>query len=413
MTGDGRRIFVAQAIRAFVYGFTSVLLGATLAAGGWSTARVGVLLAAILTGTALMSILVGTFSERVGRRRMYAGLFMLLAVSGAVFASTSTFWVLLVVGLAGALSTEVLESGPFSSLEQAMLPETVAPERRTRMFGHYNAVATIAGSLGALAAGGPALLRSSGFGVGSDQRFFLMLAPAGVLGAFVASSLSPAVEAGAATGARRAPLQRSRPVVMRLAALFAVDSFGGGFAVQSFLVFFLSRKFGLDTGQLGVVFFAVGFLQAGSFLAATRLGERFGLLNTMVFTHLPSNLLLAAIAFAPNAGIAIGLLFARFALSQMDVPMRQAYVTAMVDPDERVAASAYTSTARYVIRPAGPVLAGVAQQVALGLPLLIAGTIKSVYDLTLWSWLRRVPPHDETEQEVADDRLLANRARLA
>jgi MFS family permease len=412
VTSDGHRILVAQAIRAFVYGFTSVLLGVTLAASGWSTTRVGILLAAILTGTALMSVLVGTYADRIGRRHSYAGLFVLLSVAGVVFAVTSSFWVLVVVAFTGALSTEVVESGPFTSLEQAMLPETVAPDRRTRMFGHYNAVATIAGSMGALAAGGPALLRNSGFGVGTDQHFFLVLAPAGVMGAIVARSLSAAVEASPTSTQRRVPLQRSRPIVVRLAALFAVDSFGGGFAVQSFLVFFLSRKFGLDTGQLGMVFFAVGFLQAGSFLAATRLGERFGLLNTMVFTHLPSNLLLAGIAFAPNAGVAIGLLLARFALSQMDVPMRQAYVTAMVDPDERVAASAYTSTARYVIRPAGPVLAGVAQQVSLGLPLLIAGTLKSVYDLTLWSWLRHVPLN-ETAEGVPDDRLLANRPRPA
>ena len=239
-----------------------------------------------------------------------------------------------------------------------MLPETVADDQRTSMFGRYNAVATVAGSVGALAAGGPALMREHGFGVGADHRFFLVLVPAGLLGAVVARSLSLAVEAAPSLERRRVSLQRSRPVVIRLSALFAMDSFGGGFAVQSFLVFFLSREFGLDTGQLGMVFFAVGFLQAGSFLAATRLGQRFGLLNTMVFTHLPSNLLLAGIAFAPNAGIAIGLLLARFALSQMDVPMRQAYVTAMVDPDERVAASAYTATARYAIRPAGPVLAG-------------------------------------------------------
>ena len=409
MTGDGRRIFAGQAIRAFGYGFTSVLLGVTVAASGWSTTRVGVLFAAILAGTALMSVVVGTFGERIGRRRLYALLFVLLAVAGVAFAAMVNFWVLVVVGLTGALSTEVVESGPFTSLEQAMLPETVAADQRTSMFGRYNAVATVAGSLGALAAGGPALLRGHGFGVGADHRFFLVLALAGLLGAVVARSLSQAIEAAPALECRRVPLQRSRPVVIRLSALFAVDSFGGGFAVQSFLVFFLSRKFGLDTGQLGLVFFAVGFLQAGSFLAATRLGQRLGLLNTMVFTHLPSNLLLAGIAFAPNAQVAIGLLLARFALSQMDVPMRQAYVTAMVDPDERVAASAYTSTARYAIRPAGPVLAGVAQHVALGLPLLIAGTIKSIYDLTLWSWLRHVPLHDgDTTEEVSDDPLLAN-----
>jgi len=200
-------------------------------------------------------------------------------------------------------------------------------------------------------------------------------------------------------------------VVLRLAGLFALDSFGGGFAVQSFLVFFLSRKFGLDTGQLGMVFFAAGFLQAGSFLVASRIADRIGLLNTMVFTHLPSNLLLAAIAFAPNASTAIVLLLARFALSQMDVPTRQAYVMALVGPDERVAASAYTSTARYVVRPVAPMLGGLAQQVSLGLPLLIAGGIKSAYDLALWSWFRGVPLPPTSHEEALDDSVLADRPR--
>ena len=200
-------------------------------------------------------------------------------------------------------------------------------------------------------------------------------------------------------------------MVLRLAGLFALDSFGGGFAVQSFLVFFLSRKFGLDTGQLGMVFFAAGFLQAGSFLVASRIADRIGLLNTMVFTHLPSNLLLAAIAFAPNASTAIVLLLARFALSQMDVPTRQAYVMALVGPDERVAASAYTSTARYVVRPVAPMLGGLAQQVSLGLPLLIAGGIKSAYDLALWSWFRGVPLPPTSHEEALDDSVLADRPR--
>lgn len=228
MTGDGRLIFAAQAIRAFGYGFTSVLLGVTLAASGWSTTKVGVFFAAILAGTALMSVVVGTFAERIGRRRLYASLFVLLAVAGVAFAATVNVWVLLAVGLTGALSTEVVESGPFTSLEQAMLPETVSDDQRTRMFGRYNAVATVAGSVGALAAGGPALSREHGFGVGADHRFFLVLAPAGLLGAVVARSLSRAVEAAPTLERRRVPLQRSRPVVIRLSALFAMDSFGGG-----------------------------------------------------------------------------------------------------------------------------------------------------------------------------------------
>lgn len=406
MTGDGRRLLVAQGLRATVYGFASVLLGVTLDARGWSTTRVGVLLTAILAGTALASIVVARYADRVGRRRSYAVLFVGLAFTGVVFGLTDNVVMLVLVALTGTLSTEVVESGPFTSLEQAMLPETVPEQRRTRLFGTYNAVATIAGSLGALGAGGPQLLREAGFGV-ADERFFLALAPVGLVGAAVALSLSPRVEAPRVSR-NAAPLERSRSTVIRLAGLFALDSFGGGFAVQSFLVFFLSRKFGISVGELSVVFFAVGFLQAGSFVAATRLAERFGLLNTMVFTHLPSNFLLAAIAIAPNGGVAIGLLLARFALSQMDVPTRQAYVIALVDPDERVAASAYTATARYAVRPIAPVLGGALQQIALGAPLLVAGGIKSVYDLALWSWFRRVPlPPPSTE--VPDDRMSAHR----
>lgn len=411
MTSDGRLLLAAQGVRAFVYGFASVLLGVTLDARGWSTTKVGVLLTAILAGTGLLSVVVGRYAERIGRRRLYLVLFLGLAASGLAFALTTNVVVLVIVALTGTLSTEVVESGPFTSLEQAMLPETVPEARRTRAFGTYNSVATIAGSLGALGAGGPALLRDAGIGVPADQRFFLLLVPVGLAGAVIAARLSAAVEAGGAAGRGVAPLRRSRPVVMRLAGLFALDSFGGGFAVQSFLVFFLSKEFDLSADALGAVFFAVGFLQAASFVAATRLAERIGLLNTMVFTHLPSNLLLAAVPFAPNAPLAVAIVLARFALSQMDVPTRQAYVVELVEPDERVAAAAYTATARYAVRPVAPVLGGALQQVSLGLPLVLAGGIKAVYDLALWSWFRRVPLPTHREEEVLDDRVPADGAR--
>lgn len=409
MTSDGKRILVAHSLRAMVFGFASVLLGVTLAGGGWSTTRVGLLLAAILAGAGIASVLVGRFAERVGRRRTYAVLFGGLAVSGAAFGLTDNIVVLVAVALTGTLSTEIIESGPFSSLEQAMLPETVPTARRTRTFGVYSAVATIAGSVGALAAGGPQLLRDAGFGI-ADQRFFLALTPVGLVGVAVALSLSPRVESARPTG-RTAPLERSRSTVTRLAGLFAIDSFGGGFVVQSFLVYFLSREFSMSAGALSVVFFAAGFLQAASFMAATRLAERFGLLNIMVWTHLPSNLLLAGLVIAPNAEVAVGLLLVRFALSQMDVPTRQAYVMALVDPDERVAAAAYTATARYAVRPVGPVLGGALQQIALGLPLLAAGAIKTIYDLTLWSWFRNVDLPDPEPNEVTDDLVRSHRAR--
>ena len=183
----------------------------------------------------------------------------------------------------------------------------------------------------------------------------------------------------------------------RLSGLFALDSFGGGFVVQTFLVFWFQRKFGASVGLMGVVFFGAGLLQSASSIAAGRLANRIGLLNTMVFTHLPSNLVLIAVAFAPTLPTAIALLLLRTLLSQMDVSPRQAYVMALVPPSERTAAASVTNTARYLTRPAGPVLAGAAQSVALGFPFVIAGSLKSVYDLTLWRWFRRVPLPDQQE----------------
>jgi predicted MFS family arabinose efflux permease len=195
----------------------------------------------------------------------------------------------------------------------------------------------------------------------------------------------------------------SRPTVLRLSGLFAVDSFGGGFVVQAFIAYWLARRFGASAATVGAVFFAVGVLQTVSFLAAARLGQRFGLLRTMVFTHLPSNVLLICVPFAPNFGIAVALLLARTTLSQMDVPTRQAYVMALVPPDERTAAAAYTNTARYVVRPVGPLLAGATLSVGLAAPFVLAGSIKSIYDLTLWRWFSHVPLPDDADDaaEVA------------
>lgn len=391
MRTDRNLILAAQALRAFAYGFGAVLLGTSLADRGWSTVRVGALLAFVLAGTIVASLLVAARGDRIGRRRFYAALYAALALTGAVFASTDRFWVLVAVSLLGALSTEVVESGPFTSLEQPMLTDASHDTAPVRAFGTYNAVAAVAGSLGALLASGSDRLADV-VGAADANRLFWIFVPVGVLGVLAAASLSPEVEAHAQRSTRP-PIERSRRRVVGLAGLFAVDSFGGGFVVQSFVVFFLVERFDATTGQLGVVFFALGLLQTASFLVAPRLAERYGLLNTMVFTHLPSNLLLIAVAFAPNLGVAVVLLFARQALSQMDVPTRQAYVMALVDPAERTAAAAYTNTARYVVRPVGPLLAGLAQQTALGVPFVLAGSIKSVYDLVLWRWFRTVPLH--------------------
>jgi MFS family permease len=387
---DVRLLLTAQGIRAFGYGLGAVLLGASLEARGWSELQAGGLLAGVVAGTALMSLLVGTFVERVGRRRWYASLFLGLAVAGVAFAYSNSFVLLLLVALTGTLSTDVIESGPLTSIEQAMLPSGLDARATTRVFGVYNAVAALLGSAGALAASAPALLRQAWDGAPSEQRFFLVFVVAGIAGALLASRLSGSVEAPRAPG-RGAPLRESRANVYRLGALFAVDSFAGGFVVQSFIAYWLRLKFDMSLEALGVLFFALGLVQTASFLAAPRLAEKFGLLNTMVFSHLPSNVLLLSVAFVPALPVAVALLLARQALSQMDVPTRQAYLALLVQPAERTAAAAYTNTARYATRPIAPVLAGASQQLAIGLPFMIGGSIKIVYDIVLWLWFRRIP----------------------
>lgn len=390
MERDARRIIAAQALRAFAYGLTSVLLGASLEVRGWSTARVGTLLTAVVAGSALMSIVVARMGDRIGRRRLYGMLYVGLAITGVVYATSSSLVVLAAVALTGALSTEVVDSGPFTSLEQAMLASVSHAGGRARLFGTYNAVAAVVGSIGALAAGGPALLRDLVPNAWADQRFLAVLVPVGMLGALFARGLGQTVEAG-----RRLdpgpPLGASRPAVLRLAGLFAVDSFGGGFVVQSFIAFWFRRRFGISLEALGAIFFVSGLLQAVSFRVAAWLAERIGLLNVMVFTHLPSNVLLALIPLAPTAEVAVLLLLLRFSLSQMDVPTRQAYVVSLVEPSARTAAAAYTNTARFIARPAGPALAAASQSIAFGAPFVIAGLVKSLYDLALFAWFRRVP----------------------
>ena len=399
LSADARRVLAAQGVRAFAYGFGSVLLGVTLHQRGFSSTDAGVVLAAVVTGTVLASLFVGRYADRLGRRRCYAALYLLLAVVGVVFAFADQVWLLAIVALAGPLSTEVVESGPFTSLEQVMLASELAGDTRLRGFGVYNAVASAAGSLGALAAAGLEVLHDWWPGAPRDQRFFLLFVPIAVAGAAIARSLSAKVELPVGRDGKRrtaTKLAVSRPAVTRLSALFALDSFGGGFVIQAFLAYWFATKFGASVATVAFVFFAVGVLQTASFLIAPRLARRFGILRTMVFTHLPSNVLLGAIALAPTLGVAMALLLARTALSQMDVPTRQAYVMALDTPEERTAAAAYTNTARYVVRPLGPVLAGAAQSVALGLPFALASSIKGAYDLVLWRWFSGVPlPQDD------------------
>jgi len=391
---DLRLILAIQALRAFAYGFGSVVLGAALANSGLGQGQVGLIFAAMLAGMALVSIGVGMRGERIGRRKLYAGLLLLMGVSGAVFALTTLLPLLVLFALTGTLSTDPNESGPITSLEQAMLGQA-SPEVRTRVFGKYNAVAYLAGSFGALAAGGPDKFRGVLPAMPTDQRWLLLIPVVALLCVLIALRLSPSVEATGEGKPASKPLVRSKATVSVLAKLFSLDSFAGGFIVQAFLVYWFNVKFGASVQLMAVVFFVAGLLQAGSSIVSGRVAHRFGMLNTMVFTHLPSNVLLIMIPLMPTLELAIAMLLLRFALSQMDVPARQAYVVAMVDPEERTAAAAYTNTARYVTRPFGALGAGAVMQIAIGAPFVVAGSLKIVYDLLIYKKFRRVPlPED-------------------
>jgi MFS family permease len=390
---DLRAILWIQAMRAFLYGFGSVLIGSSLADAGLTDVQVGAVFTAMLAGMGVSSIIVGLRGERLGRRRLYGTLLIVMGLTGAVFALTEWVPVLIAAALTGTLSTDPNESGPITSLEQAMIGHAPV-SARTRVFGRYNAIAYLAGAVGSLSAAVPGLVERS-WQAAPRAGLWLLLFPAVAVIAFALSArLSNAVEAEVEEATEH-PLARSRKTVTRLAGLFAFDSFAGGFVVQAFLVFWFGRRFGATSQQMAVVFFVAGLLQAASSIVAGRIAHRIGLLNTMVFTHLPSNILLMAIPLATNLWAAVAVLLLRVSLSQMDVPARQAYVVSAVYPDERVAAAAFTNTARYLTRPAGPVISGALMQIAIGAPFVAAGACKIAYDLLLFRSFRHATLVDD------------------
>jgi predicted MFS family arabinose efflux permease len=292
------------------------------------------------------------------------------------------------LALLGVLSTDANENGPLTTLEQAMIGQAPA-ETRLRVFGRYNAVAYLAGAFGALLAGGPAFVHRFWTGTPTGRAWFLLFPIGAVICLWLASRLSDGLETEVAH--TRIPLERSRQTVTKLSSLFAVDAFAGGFVVTVIIVFWFSKKFDAGPELMSAVIFAAGILQAGSSVIAPRIAARAGMLNTMVFTHLPSNILLILVPFMPTLGSAIAVLLGRFALSQMDVPTRQAYIAAMVDPSERTAAAAATNSARYVARPVGPIIGTALMRVAFGAPWVVAGAIKCGYDVVLWRVFSKVP----------------------
>jgi len=398
---DGKKLLVTRVLRTFAYGYLAVILGVYLDGLGMTPVQVGVIFSSAIAGSALMTVLWSLVADRYGRRRTVATMAVLMAVGGAVFAITSEFPVLLLGAFTGTISATSSEVGIFQTVEQAILPQTAPPERRTWLFAIYNMVANFAGALGALAAASVAFFASLGLhGTDAYRPLFVAYALVGLVNLAVFVTLSDRVELAKVEGRRRIfGVHRSRGTVAKLSALFGLDAFAGGFVVPSIVSYWFFLRWGFSPAALATLFFWVGILSGLSLLAAGRLAERYGLLNTMVFTHIPSQLFLVLVPLMPTAWLAVVLYLARMSISQMDVPTRQSYTMAVVDPDERTATAGITNVARTTATAISPTFAGMAfSAAALGLPFFLAGGIKLVYDVAIYFTFRDVHPPEEAER---------------
>jgi MFS family permease len=401
---DGRTLFAIRTLRMFGYGFLAVVLVLYLDARGLDPVAIGAVLTLTLIGDAVISLWLTTHADRFGRRRVLIASSLLVAAAGAAFAATDLLPLLIVAGVIGVISPTGNEVGPFLAVEQAALTEIVPDRRRTATFAWYNLAGYVATALGALAAGlvGQILIAAGWTELDAYRAVVLGYAAIGLLMAALASRLGPDIEVDAPSAddgiGRRLGLGRSRPVVVRLSALFSLDAFAGGFIPLSLMAFWFTVRFGVNPATLGAIFFAANLLSAVSALSAARIAARFGLINTMVFTHLPSNVLLMLVPLMPTLPLAVAVLLLRFTLSQMDVPTRQSYVMAVVEPDERSAAAGVTGIARTVGAAISPSISTVLVSGAAtaALPFYIAGGLKILYDLLVYRDFRAVRPAEET-----------------
>jgi MFS family permease len=399
LSRDARLVIVARALRTFGYGCTSVLVAQMLTEDGDSPASIGVLLAVAASGSVCASILMGVFADRFGRRHSLLLSAGLMAGAGTVFAVSESYPLLLLAAFVGTVSPSTNDNTPFSGVEQAILAQTCPDERHTALFARYNMAALLAGALGGLAAAGLALLPA----VEPGDAAFAIYAGIAVLTGALSRRLSPAVEPSRAPSppvtVRTPPRQerlRRTPAgpALRLAALFAVDAFAGGLAVQAVLALWLQQRYGASTAELGLLFFATNLLSALSQALAPAIASRRGLLQTMLVPHFVSNLLLLAVPVSPSFGFTAALLSVRHSLSKIDVPARQAFTAAVVTPEQRTAAASLTTVARSVAVSASPLMSSLllsAPFLACGGPLLLGGGLAIAYDLSMWCSFRAVP----------------------
>lgn len=398
---DGKLLLGARVVRTFSYGFLSVILAIYLKLVGFDDILVGIVLTATLVNSVFFNLLSSAYADKIGRKNILIIYAALMIASSIIFFVTSNYVALVIAALVGTINVTGSEVGAFLSLEQAMLTQTVSDiKKRNSIFAIYNAVGTFAMSVGVLLSGLPAILQNYGFDkIGAIKSLFLIYAACAVVVLVIYLMLSKNIEVkeNLKSGMSMKNISpKSKSIIWKMSSLFAVDSFGGGFVIQSIVSFWFYTKFGADLSSLSYIFAVAGVLTAISYLASSKIASKIGLVNTMVFTHIPSNVLLILLAFAPSLSIAVSLFFARMSLSQMDVPTRQSYIMGVVSENERIHAAVYTNTSRNISQAISPSITGIIiQTLSLSAPFVVGGVLKIVYDVGIFFSFRKIKPPEE------------------
>ena len=416
LSADGKLILLARTIRTFAYGFLSIVLAVYLKLSGFDDTLIGLILTSTLINSVIFTLISTIYADRIGRKKILIGYAGLMSVSGLVFFVSNNYILLIMSALVGTINVTGSETGSFLSLEQAILPQTIKDlKKRNTAYSIYNMLGTFAMSAGVLLSGLPNVIQNYYHlsNVQSIKPLFLLYSMLGLIVMLIYLNLSNKIEIGIlkdknnikkkqnrtneikSTTKTLSP--KSKQIITKLSALFAIDSFAGGFVIQSIVSLWFFTRFNVDLTTLSYIFSIAGVLTAFSFIISTKIADRIGLINTMVFTHLPSNILLILVAFSPSFSLAIVLYLARMGLSQMDVPTRQSYIVAVVDEDERTAAAGFTNISRNVAQSVSPSIAGyILQSISfLAAPFLFGGILKIVYDILIYSNFKKIKPPEE------------------
>jgi MFS family permease len=413
LSRDGKLLLAAKIVRTFAYGFLSVILAIYLKLIGFDDVLIGLVLTVTLVNSVIFTLIASFYADRIGRRRILVIYAALMSISGAIFVTTENHVMLIIAAFIGTINVTGSEAGAFLTIEQSILPQTVKNiKKRNIIFAIYNMVGTFAMSAGVLLSGLPTIIQQQ-FGetlhqIDSIRPLFILYSLLGivVIGIYLLLSNRIEVEGKIARPLTQTLSPMSKNIVGKLSGLFAIDSFAGGFVIQSIVSFWFFTKFGADLTTLSYIFSVAGILTAFSFIVSAKIADRFGLINTMVFTHIPSNILIILVAVAPSLSVAIAFYLIRMALSQMDVPTRQSYIVAVVNEEERTAAAGITNISRNISQAISPSLTGIIiNTFTLSTPFIIGGLLKIAYDIALYVNFRKIKP---PEEELKEDKEKSN-----